>query len=83
MLELHARSFLGVASQISKMRQMLNGIDASNERTDTLLPGTVTNVLGPLEAFRDIASDVQSKLACIAANRMIERRRGGGERTCR
>lgn len=72
MLELHARSFLGAASQISKMRQMLNGIDASNERTDTLMPGAVTNVLGPLEAFRDIASDVQAKLACIAANRMIE-----------
>lgn len=71
MFELHARSFLGAATEIARMRQILDGIDTSDERVNALFPQTAVNVLRSLEAFHSIASNVQAKLACVAADRMI------------
>lgn len=71
MLELHAKGFLGAAAEIAKIRQILMGIDKSDEKDNVLPPENADNLLPPLEAFHSIASDVQAKLACISAQRLI------------
>lgn len=71
MLELNAGGFLLAATEIAKMRQLLNGIDASEERTHLLFPDSVANVLGPLRSFKAVSEEIDAKLACIAADRLI------------
>jgi hypothetical protein len=75
MLELHGNSFVGAAVEIGKLRHVLSGIDESSEKHEILNTESIQTVIFPLQTFRDEASNVGGRLACIAADRLIDKLR--------
>lgn len=73
MLELNAPSFLGAATQIARLRQIMVGIEESSERNELLLPAAINTVKQPLESLYGEADKIGAKLACLAANRLYIR----------
>ena len=73
MLELHAPSFLGAATEIARMRQILKGVEQSTERDQALVPHTIATVKPPVETLYQEADKVGAKLACVSAERLYGR----------
>lgn len=73
MLEIHAPSFLGAATEIARLRQLLAGVDQSSEKNDLLASGTVENVKPKVEIFYQEANKVGARLACVSAERLYDR----------
>lgn len=80
MLELHAPSFLGAATEIARLRQIMVGIEESTERHHSLLEATVTTVKPRLEGLYQEADKIGAKLACVSAERLYAR---VGEEPCK
>lgn len=70
MLELHAPSFLGAATEIARLRQIMVGIEGNAARGDILEPASVAAVKPRVEILYQEASKVGAKLACISAERL-------------
>ena len=73
MLELHAPSFLGAATEIARLRQIMVGIEESTERHQSLHVETVTTVKPRIEGLYQEADKIGAKLACVSAERLYGR----------
>lgn len=73
MFEIHAPSFLGAATEIARMRQILKGVEASTERDQILVDNTISVVKPTVEVLYQEANKVGAKLACVSAERLYGR----------
>ena len=65
MMELNAPSFLGAATEIARLRQILVGIEESDERKQALVPQSVGMLRPRLEGFYAEADKVGAKLGGV------------------
>lgn len=73
MQELNAASFLGAATEIARLRQVLHGVEDSDAKTELLNPTSVQTVTFGLTNLYREAGVVGAKLACVAAERLYAR----------
>ena len=73
MLEHNALSFLGAVTELTRLRQILSGIEESTEKHQLLTPETVGNVSPQVHVLYKEAGNVGAKLACIATERLFAR----------
>lgn len=73
MLELHAPSFLGAATEIARLRQIMVGIEESSQRHEALNLASVGAVKPRIEILFQEANKVGAKLACVSAQRLYGR----------
>ena len=73
MLELHAPSFLGAATEIARLRQIMVGIEEAAERHDPLNAASIATVMPRIECLFQEADKVGAKLACVSAERLYGR----------
>ena len=73
MLEIHAPSFLGAATEIARLRQIMVGIEESAERHTPLNDLSVATVKPRIKGLYQEADKVGAKLACVSADRIYTR----------
>lgn len=73
MLEIHAPSFLGAATEIARLRQIMVGIEESAERNHWLVGATIATVKPRIVGFYQEADKIGAKLACVSAERLYGR----------
>lgn len=69
MFEIHAPSFLRAATEIARMRQVLNGVENSSEKDAVLEPSTVDNLKPKVVTLYHEVDQIGAKLACVSADR--------------
>jgi hypothetical protein len=72
MLELNAISFLGAATQIARLQEIVQRSSPDSHK-DLLLPATVTAISPMISAFKSECEKVGARLAALAADRLLAR----------